>query len=121
MEWLEGYINAFKGTVLAISHDRYFLDRIVTRVIEIQDGKAEFYEGNYTFYAVEKERRFEEKLKQYEKEQAKIEQLEAAAEQLRMFAFKGLDKTYRRAISMERRIERIRAERLPEETSDEEE
>ena len=108
VEWLEGYLAKFKGTVLAISHDRYFLDRVVNRVIEIQDGKAEFYEGNYTFYAVEKERRFEEKLKQYEKEQAKIEQLEKAAEQLRVWAYSGMDKTFRRAKSMERRIERMR-------------
>jgi len=108
VEWLEEYLKKFKGTVLAISHDRYFLDRVVSRVIEIQDGKAEFYEGNYTFYAVEKERRFEEKLKQYEKEQAKIEQLEKAAEQLRVWAYSGMDKTFRRAKSMEKRIERMR-------------
>ena len=108
VEWLEEYLSRFKGTVLAISHDRYFLDRVVNRVIEIQDGKAEFYEGNYTFYAIEKERRYEEKLKQYEKEQAKIEQLEKAAEQLRVWAYSGMDKTFRRAKSMERRIERMR-------------
>ena len=108
VEWLEEYLSRFKGTVLAISHDRYFLDRVVNRVIEIQDGRAEFYEGNYTFYAVEKERRYEEKLKQYEKEQAKIEQLEKAAEQLRVWAYSGMDKTFRRAKSMERRIERMR-------------
>ena len=46
-EWLEEYIRSFHGTVVTISHDRYFLDRTVTRVIEIQDGKAEFYSGNY--------------------------------------------------------------------------
>ncbi|WP_298018338.1 ABC-F family ATP-binding cassette domain-containing protein [uncultured Dysosmobacter sp.] len=112
-EWLEEYVRGFRGTVVAISHDRYFLDRIVTRVIEIQDGKAEFYSGNYSFYAVEKERRFQERMKQYEKEQAKIEQLEKAAEQLRMWAFQGMDKTYRRAISMERRIERMRTTSKP--------
>ena len=112
-EWLEEYIRGFKGTVVAISHDRYFLDRTVTRVIEIQDGKAEFYSGNYSFYAVEKERRFQERMKQYEKEQAKIEQLEKAAEQLRLWAFQGMDKTYRRAISMERRIERMRTTSKP--------
>ncbi len=108
VEWLEEYLSHFKGTVLAISHDRYFLDQVVNRVIEIQDGRAEFYEGNYSFYAVEKERRFEERLKQYEKEQAKIEQLEKAAEQLRIWAYSGMDKTFRRAKSMERRIERMR-------------
>ena len=108
IEWLENYLASFKGTVVAISHDRYFLDRTITRVIEVLDGKAEFYSGNYSFYAVEKERRYLEKLRQYEKEQAKIAQLEKSAEQLRMFAFKGMDKTYRRAISMEKRIERMR-------------
>ncbi len=112
-EWLEEYLNKFHGTVVTISHDRYFLDRTVTRVIEILDGKAEFYSGNYSFYAIEKERRYQEQMKQYLKEQAKIEQLEKAAEQLRMFAFKGLDKTYRRAISMERRIERMRTTAKP--------
>ena len=112
-EWLEEYIRRFRGTVVVISHDRYFLDRIVTRVIEIQDGKAEFYSGNYSFYAVEKERRYQEKMKQYLKEQAKIEQLEKSAEQLRLWAFQGMDKTYRRAISMEKRIERMRTTSKP--------
>ena len=112
-EWLEEYIRNFRGTVVAISHDRYFLDRIVTRVIEVADGKAEFYSGNYSFYAVEKERRFQERMKQYQKEQAKIEQLERAADQLRLWAFQGMDKTYRRAISMEKRIERMRTTSKP--------
>ena len=106
-EWLEEYLKSFHGTVLTISHDRYFLDRTVTRIIEIVDGKAAFYSGNYSFYYIEKERRYQEQLKQYEKEQAKIAQLEKSAEQLRMFAFKGNDKTYRRAISMEKRIARM--------------
>jgi len=112
-EWLEEYVRSFRGTVVVISHDRYFLDRIVTRVIEIEDGKAAFYSGNYSFYAVEKERRYQERMKQYQKEQAKIQQLEKAAEQLRLWAFQGMDKTYRRAISMERRIERMRTTSKP--------
>ncbi len=107
-EWLEEYLDKFKGTVLAVSHDRYFLDKVVRRVVEIQEGKAEFYSGNYSFYAVEKERRYEEKLRQYEKEQAKIQQLEKAAEQLRIWAYSGNDKIFKRAQSMEKRIERIR-------------
>ncbi len=112
-EWLEEYVRAFRGTVVAISHDRYFLDRTVTRVIEIQDGKAAFYSGNYSFYAVEKERRYQEQLKQYQKEQAKIQQLERSAEQLRLWAFQGMDKTYRRAISMEKRIQRMQTVSKP--------
>ncbi len=112
-EWLEEYIRGFRGTVVAISHDRYFLDRVVTRVVEIENGKAEFYSGNYSFYAVEKERRYQERLKQYQKEQAKIEQLEKAAKQLRVWAFMGMDKTYRRAVNIERRIERMRTTAKP--------
>ena len=112
-EWLEEYIRGFRGTVVAISHDRYFLDRVVTRVIEIENGRAEFYSGNYSFYAVEKERRYQERLKQYQKEQAKIEQLEKAAEQLRLWAFMGMDKTCRRAVNIERRIERMRTTAKP--------
>ena len=50
VEWLEEYILKFKGTVLTISHDRYFLDRVVQRIVELRDGKAEFYSGNYSFY-----------------------------------------------------------------------
>ncbi len=112
-EWLEEYIRGFRGTVVAISHDRYFLDRVVTRVIEIENGRAEFYSGNYSFYALEKERRYQERLKQYQKEQAKIQQLEKAVEQLRVWAFMGMDKTYRRAVNIERRIERMRTTAKP--------
>ena len=113
VEWLEDYVRRFRGTVVAISHDRYFLDRTISRVVEICDGKAEFYSGNYTFYAIEKERRYQEKLKQYEKEQAKIKQLQEAADKLHLWAFMGNDKLHKRAFSMERRIERIRQTEKP--------
>ena len=112
-EWLEEYLSKFRGTVLAISHDRYFLDRVIQRAVEIQDGKAEFYSGNYSFYAVEKLRRYEERMKQYEKEQAKIAQLEKSAEQLRVWAFSGMDKTFKRAKSMEKRIARMQTTDKP--------
>ena len=106
-EWLEEYLLHFKGTVLAISHDRFFLDRIAQRCIEINDGKAEFYSGGYSFYAVERQKRFEEKLRKYEKDQAKIEQLTRAAEQMHLWAFMGNDKLHKRAFSMEKRIEKL--------------
>ena len=112
-EWLEEYLDRYKGTVLAISHDRWFLDRVVRRVIEIHEGKAEFYGGNYSFYVEEKEHRYQERLKQYEKEQAKIEQLETAAERLRVWAYSGNDKIFKRAQSMEKRIERMRTTGKP--------
>ena len=114
-EWLEDYLLRFRGTVLAISHDRYFLDRIVQRSVEIVDGKAEFYSGNYSFYVEERQRRFEEKLKKYEKDQAKIEQLERAAAQMHLWAFMGSDKLHKRAFSMEKRIEKLSRSERPTE------
>ncbi len=114
-EWLEDYLLHFKGTVLAISHDRYFLDRIVQRSIEISEGKAEFYSGNYSFYVEERQRRFEEKLRKYEKDQAKIEQLTRAAEQMHLWAFMGNDKLHKRAFSMEKRIEKLSRTERPTE------
>lgn len=112
-EWLEEYISRFPGTVVTISHDRYFLDRTVTRVVEVLDGKAEFYSGNYSFYAVEKECRYQERMKQYLKEQAKIEQLTKAAEQMHLWAFMGNDALHKRAFSMEKRIERMKTTDKP--------
>ena len=106
-EWLEDYLLHFKGTVLSISHDRWFIDRVAKRCIEIVDGKAEFYSGGYSFYLEERQRRFEEKMRKYEKDQAKIEQLTRAAEQMHLWAFMGNDKLHKRAFSMEKRIEKL--------------
>lgn len=106
-EWLEDYLLHFKGTVLSISHDRWFIDRVAQRCIEIVDGKAEFYSGGYSFYLEERQRRFEEKMRKYEKDQAKIEQLTRAAEQMHLWAFMGNDKLHKRAFSMEKRIEKL--------------
>ena len=114
-EWLEDYLLHFKGTVLTISHDRYFLDKVVQRCIEINEGKAELYSGNYSFYVEERQRRFEEKLKKYEKDQAKIEQLTRAAEQMHLWAFMGMDKLHKRAFSMEKRIEKLSHSEKPTE------
>jgi ATP-binding cassette subfamily F protein 3 len=112
-EWLEDYILHFRGTVLAISHDRYFLDVMCQRCIEISDGRAELYSGNYSFYVEERQRRFEEKLKKYEKDQAKVEQLTRAAEQMHLWAFMGADKLHKRAFSMEKRIEKLQTSEKP--------
>ena len=112
-QWLEEYISRFRGTVLAISHDRYFLDKVAQRCIEISDGKAEFYPGNYSFFVEERQRRFDEKMKQYEKDSAKIEQLQRAADQMHLWAFMGNDKLHKRAFSMEKRIEKLKKTERP--------
>ena len=114
-EWLEDYIAHFHGTVLAISHDRYFLDTVAQRCIEITDGRAEFYSGNYSFYVVERQRRFDEQLKKYEKDQAKLEQLQKAAAKLHLWAFMGNDKLHKRAFSIEKRMEKLEKTEKPRE------
>ena len=112
VEWLEGYINAFKGTVLAISHDRYFIDRVADRVIEITEGHAEFYSGNYSFYMDEKQARFDLQLKQYEQEQAKLKQLGYTVERMKGWGINNRT-LYRRAMSIQHRMERIKKTEKP--------
>ena len=112
VEWLEQYINAFKGTVLAISHDRYFIDRVADRCIEITDGHAEFYSGNYSFYMDEKQARFDLQMKQYEQEQAKLKQLGYTVERMKGWGINNRT-LYRRAMSIQHRMERIRKTEKP--------
>ncbi len=112
VEWLEGYINSFKGTVLTISHDRYFIDRIAHRVIEIVDGHAEFYSGNYSFYIEEKQARFDLQMKQYEQEQAKLKQLGYTVERMKGWGINNRT-LYRRAMSIQHRMERIKKTEKP--------
>ena len=106
VEWLEEYLQKFKGTVLTISHDRYFLDRVVQRIIEIVDGKAAFYQGNYSFYIEEKQARFDLQLKQYEQEQAKLQQLGYTLERMKGWGINNRT-LYRRAMSIQHRMDRI--------------
>ncbi len=112
VEWLESYIGRFKGTVLTISHDRYFLDRVVTRIVELHAGKAEFYSGNYSFYVQEKQARFDLQLKQYEKEQAKLSQLGFTLERMKGWGINNRT-LYRRAMSIQHRMERIEKTERP--------
>ena len=112
VEWLESYIKAFKGTVLAISHDRYFLDQIAQRVIEIVDGHAEFYSGNYSFYMDEKQARFDLQMKHYEQEQAKLKQLGYTVERMKGWGINNRA-LYRRAMSIRHRMERIKKTERP--------
>lgn len=112
VEWLEQYIQSFRGTVLAISHDRYFIDQIAKRVIEISDGHAEFYSGNYSFYMDEKQARFNLQLKQYEQEQAKLKQLGYTVERMKGWGINNRT-LYRRAMSIQHRMERIKKTERP--------
>jgi ATPase subunit of ABC transporter with duplicated ATPase domains len=79
LEWLEGFLKSYPGTVLTVSHDRVFLDRVVTRIIELEGGKANFYTGGYSYYIEEKRRRYIYQSEQYERQQKEIKRIEDRA------------------------------------------
>lgn len=112
-EWLEEYLLRFKGTVLIISHDRFFLDRTVNRIIEIVNGRAEFYSGNYSFYVVEKQRRFDEQLKRYDQEQKEVKRLSDAADRLQQWGF-GNERLMKKSFAIRSRIERMDTTERPD-------
>lgn len=76
IEWLEEYLKSYKGAILFVSHDRYFINSLATRVLEIEKGKLESYSGNYDKYAAEKKVRYESQLKLYLKEEKQKQKLE---------------------------------------------
>ena len=117
VEWLENYINGFKGTVLAVSHDRWFLDRTVTRIVEIRNGAAELYSGNYSFYEVERERRDLERQRQWERSEAEIKRLSAARDRLHQWGT-GNESLMKKSFAVQSRIDRIAAEQGPKPTKE---
>lgn len=108
IHWVEEFLKGYTGTVVIISHDRCFLDNVVTRIIEIDGGGLNFYEGNYSYYAIEKERRQSAQRELYEQQQKKIEQLETAAKRMHEWA-KNADNPamHKRAFAIEKRIKRM--------------
>lgn len=106
-QWLEDYLEHFRGTVLTISHDRYFLDKVVSRIVEINAGKAEFYGGNYSFYVAEKQARLAEQLKKYEQESKEVKRLEDAAARLYQWGT-GNERLMKKSFAIKTRAERVR-------------
>ncbi|MDQ2088016.1 ABC-F type ribosomal protection protein [Herbivorax sp. ANBcel31] len=108
VEWLEGYLNDYKGTILIISHDRYFLDRVVNRTAEIEAGTTDMYEGNYSYYFEEKRRRIEAQLQEYENQQKKIKSMEDAIKRFRHWGtIADNGKMFVKARNMQRRIDKM--------------
>lgn len=101
LKWLEQYLKGYKGTIVLVSHDRYFLDETVTRIFEVENHKLNIYEGNYSFYAVERKNRREAELRRYEKQQKEINRQE---EMIRRFKQRGTEKLAKRAASREKRL-----------------
>ncbi len=106
IEWLEDYVARYKGTVMAVSHDRYFLDNVAGRVIELSGGKAASYSGNYSFYVMERDSRLETQRQNYEREQREKSRLLATARRMHDYAG-GNDKLHRRAFAIEKRAQRV--------------
>ncbi|MDF2546632.1 MAG: thiamine transporter substrate-binding protein [Anaerosolibacter sp.] len=103
-EWLEGFLKTYKGTILIISHDRYFLDEIVDKVFEIENTTLTIYQGNYSSYVDKKKILFEQQLKEYESQQKEILRQE---EIIRRFKQHGTEKLAKRARSREKRLEHV--------------
>lgn len=101
LKWLEQYLKNYKGTIVVVSHDRYFLDETVNRIFEIDNHKLTIYEGSYSFYAVERKNRREAELRKYEKQKKEIDRQE---EMIRRFKQHGTEKLAKRAASREKRL-----------------
>ena len=101
LKWLEQYLKAYKGTILLVSHDRYFLDQIVNRIFEVENHRLETYEGSYSQYAEQKKQRRETQLRQYQNQQKEIARQE---DMIRRFKERGTEKLAKRAASREKRL-----------------
>ncbi|MGN0404592.1 MAG: ribosomal protection-like ABC-F family protein [Bariatricus sp.] len=102
--WLENYLLNYSGAVLIVSHDRYFLNRVVTKVLEIESGTLMTYMGNYSDYAQKKQQLRDARLKEYLNQQREIKHQEAVIEKLRSF---NREKSIRRAESREKMLNKI--------------
>lgn len=107
-EWLEGYLRNYKGMVIIVSHDRYFLDNVVTKIIEIEDKKSETYNGNYSSYTKQKEDNMMIQFNQYKEQKKQIAAMEKAIKDLREWAKRADNpKFFKRAASMQKALDRI--------------
>ena len=107
IEWLESYLKSFRGTVLIVSHDRYFLDNVTNRTLELRDGIMVNWPGNYSYFTEKRDelaRQLEAAKKRQDKE---IARLEKAVGNLHLWAFMGNDALHKRAFSMQKRIDRM--------------
>lgn len=108
MEWLEYYLKEYKGTVVIVSHDRYFLDNVVGKIIEIEGKVSKTYMGNYSQYVIEKDTALQLHLAVFLDQQKKIKSMEKAISQLRDWGSRGdNNKFFRRAASMQSMLDKI--------------
>lgn len=114
LEWLEGFVRDYRGTVVIISHDRYFIDKTVRKTILLDRGKAEVYNGNYSFCLKEQERLIMLEFEQYKNRQRMVEAMKAAIKRFREWGERGNNKRmFKKAANMEKRLEKLEAIEKP--------
>lgn len=116
VEWLEQFLKEYNGTVMVISHDRYFLDEVVTKIFDLEDGEIHVYHTNYSQFVDEKEERLLQEFQAYQEQQKKIKKMKEAIKRLREWANQANppnEGLHKRARSMERALERIEKLKKP--------
>ncbi len=117
LEWLESYLKSYTGTIILCSHDRYFLDKVVSKIVLIERGKSEIFFGNYSYYLKENERRTLSEFEQYKDQQKMIEAMKRKIKQLQEFgklAYPGGESFFKRAASIQKRLDKIELLDKPE-------
>lgn len=119
LEWFEEYLNNYKGTVVIVSHDRYFLDKVINKIVCLENGKSDIYHGNYTYYLEESENRFIQQFQKYKNQQKEIKAIKEAIKRLKEWGAKADNPIFfRRAASMEKRLERMEMIEKPKEKAE---
>lgn len=116
VEWLEQYLTTYTGTVVIISHDRYFLDQVVTKIADLEEGELSLYYGNYSSFMIEKEDRLMREFQAYEEQQKKIKKMKEAIKRLKQWANEAVPPNaglHKQARNMERALERMEKVRKP--------
>ena len=104
VEWLGNFLDSYEGTVVTISHDRYFLDQCCERIIELFEGRADFYAGSYSYYAEERQLRYERRMAEHQNQLEAVKRLEEQSRKMHQW---GTEKMHKRAFSIDRRIARM--------------
>lgn len=108
VEWLEEYLKNYKGIVIVVSHDRYFLDHVVTKIIEIEDKVSDTYIGNYSDYIIQKDEKLRIQYENYKEQNKKIDAMEQSVKQLRDWAMKAdNNKFFKRAASIQIKLDKM--------------
>ena len=119
LEWFEEYLNNYKGALLLVSHDRYFMDRVCNKIICIENGHEDIYYGNYSYYLDESDKRFLLQMQKYKNQQKEIKAIKEAIVRLKEWGAKADNPIFfRRAASMEKRLERMEKIDKPVEKKD---